>query len=191
MGVFGLHMVAPRKSGNIVSWICTQELGITRASRTPLHLQGGDMLAISRKCKKTFCVWCTHSLTGTGALNLRSPTGGSAKGIPQNMSTSLPWSVLCRAPLTFPVVVLITRLSGSSAAPPDSSGDSSRRRSREGRTGERRRWGSRTMAGVLKKKSERKNQTWKKRLSLFVADIIGSFSPGLHVVGSFLHDRIH
>ena len=56
----------------------------------------------------------TYLLTGLGALNLSSPTGGSAKGIPHQTSTSRPLSALWRTPRMRPVVVSSTR----SSAPP-------------------------------------------------------------------------
>ncbi len=40
----------------------------------------------------------TYLLTGLGALNLKSPIGGSAKGIPHHISTSLPLAAFCRIP---------------------------------------------------------------------------------------------
>lgn len=51
----------------------------------------------------------THLLTGFALLNLLSLTGGSAKGIPHQRSTSLPVTVLCRMPLTRPLFVSTTK----------------------------------------------------------------------------------
>ncbi len=54
----------------------------------------------------------THFLTFFGDLNLSSPTGGSANGMPQNMCTSFPVAETSVTPRTFPLAVVTTRSSG-------------------------------------------------------------------------------
>jgi len=39
-----------------------------------------------------------YLFTGLGALNLKSPTGGSAKGMPHQTSTSFPFAAFCLMP---------------------------------------------------------------------------------------------
>ena len=59
------------------------------------------------KCK----LRCNYYLEiGTGFLNRRSPTGGTANGIPHHISTGHPFAPTSRLPFTLPLSVVITRL---------------------------------------------------------------------------------
>ena len=60
-----------------------------------------------------------YLFTGLGALNLSSPIGGSAKGIPHHMSTSLPVAEVCRMPCTGPSFVCTVRSGPISARAAD------------------------------------------------------------------------
>jgi hypothetical protein len=59
----------------------------------------------------------SYFFTGLGALNLRWPRGGCAKGIPQYISTGLPLDATFRTPSTGPLWVSTTALMSLLLAP--------------------------------------------------------------------------
>ena len=90
MFVFGFHISSPLKPENTSQRSCRHELGGVSARRIP----------------------CQGSI-GTGLLNLSSPSGALANGIPRNTSTFTPESVVFSMPRTNPLCVRTNKRSWS------------------------------------------------------------------------------